>query len=225
MNHSRRVVTILGLVVGAATVAHARPDARRVDEFLDSMKGVSLFLKIDVVRVQRVLSGTDATNIDREGQVYYRATLSGLRATHTTSTEEFTEEVRQVAEQEEEALKTRVWTRGTPVWIHKSKAKDDEVLIDLRMTKGSSRIRLKFEDGMPYTVEDVRRLFWLCFAETEAELAGAEETITIQLGMSVDDIINLKGNPITRVNLGSKTMLTYDDMKLIFQEDKLIDVK
>ena len=57
------------------------------------------------------------------------------------------------------------------------------------------------------------------------ELAGAETTVEIEMGMSVDDVIGVKGKPKSRVNLGAKTILVYDDLKLIFRDGQLVDVE
>ena len=38
-------------------------------------------------------------------------------------------------------------------------------------------------------------------------------------------MIARKGKPKTRVDLGSKTVLTYDDLKLIFKDGKLVDAE
>ena len=76
-----------------------------------------------------------------------------------------------------------------------------------------------------YDAENVRELFSFTFTDNEADLAGADETIRIELGMSAEDVIRLKGKPKSEVDLGSKLILVYDDMKLIFQDGKLSDVE
>ena len=63
------------------------------------------------------------------------------------------------------------------------------------------------------------------FATSEAELEGAEETVLLKMNMSIEEVIALKGKPKTRVELGSKTVLTYDDLKLIFKDGKLVDAE
>ena len=84
-------------------------------------------------------------------------------------------------------------------------------------------VHLKFEKG--YALADFQENFKVVFAKSEAELQGVEKTISIKLGMSIEDVISLKGKPKTQVDLGSKTILTYDDLKLIFENDKLADVQ
>ena len=211
-------------LVGLLLVSSNVWAADSVDEFLDSVVGKPLFLRVDVLRVQRPLGGQDATNVDRDGQVYYRAHVAGWRSTHTTSPQEFAEEVRQQARQNDQVgVSVRSWNRGTPVHIARAKAEKNEVELDLVMTKGGSKVRFKFEG--PYETADVERLYRAAFAESEAELHGAATTVHIEAGMSPDAVISAKGNPKTRVTLGAKTVFTYDDMKLVFENGKLVDVQ
>ncbi len=89
-----------------------------------------------------------------------------------------------------------------------------------------SRIRFKFEKDMgSYNLDTVRQMFTFTFTENEADLAGAEETIKIILGMTVEEVLEVKGKPKSEVDLVSKVILIYDDMKLIFKEGKLADVE
>ena len=74
-----------------------------------------------------------------------------------------------------------------------------------------------------YTIPEVERLFNVVFAASEAELEGAEETVLLKMNMSIEEVIARKGKPKTRVELGSKTILAYDDLKLIFKDGKLVD--
>jgi hypothetical protein len=45
------------------------------------------------------------------------------------------------------------------------------------------------------------------------------------MNMSIEEVIARKGKPKTRVELGSKTILSYDDLKLIFKDGKLVDAE
>ncbi len=76
-----------------------------------------------------------------------------------------------------------------------------------------------------YTIPEVERLFNVAFAASEAELEGAEETVLLKMNMSIEEVIARKGKPKTRVELGSKTILAYDDLKLIFKDGKLVDAE
>ncbi len=208
------------------TVAVAGNSASPISDFLDQMRGKPLFLKVDVLRVVRPLNSQDATNIDRDGKVYYRAHIAGYRSSQTTSAEQFAAEVReQVRQDQQEGVNVRSWNRGARVTIEKVEITDDEVRLDIKMNKGESKIRLKFDDKQRWGLEDVERMFHAAFAESEAELQGAERSVDIAAGMSTDDVIARKGAPKTRVILGAKTIMTYDDMKLVFQDNTLVDVQ
>ena len=54
-------------------------------------------------------------------------------------------------------------------------------------------------------------------AATEAE----SEIKELMLGMSIEEVKELKGKPITQVNLDTTTVLSYGYTKLIFRDDKL----
>ncbi len=198
--------------------------------FCEQVKGNTYWLKIDVVRVQELIGGTDATNVYSDGTVYYRGTF-GLRQTQSTSAEDFAEEVRLKAQTAVEddplaEMQVRVWERGSKVVIHGAKAAKKEVRIDItEVGKSKSRIRFKFPDKNDYTIEKMREMFEIAFAENKAELRGSEETAQIDLGMTIEEVIKLLGKPKIRMNLGTKTVLTYDDLKLIFKDGKLKDVQ
>lgn len=223
------IAAAIALVPALALAQPAESGRRRtggVASFLNDLVGQNFWLKIDVIRVQHPLGGQDATNIYRDGNVSYRALIgSGLRSTVSTDAEEFTKEVQRIALQDKKNISARVWRRGARVTVHDFKAKGDEVFIDITDVGGSkTRVRLKFEDG-PYDLEDVERVFAVGFAESEAETKGADATVALELGMPADRVIALKGKPKTQVNLGKKTILTYEDMKLIFENDRLVDVQ
>ena len=119
----------------------------------------------------------------------------------------------------------RVIGRGAKVTIGKVKAKKDEVYVELDKQSGARHaVHLKI-DKNAYTVEEVDRLFSIAFAENEADLMGAETTVNIEMGMTQEQIIEMKGKPKTRIALGSKVILTYDGLKLIFEDNKLVDVQ
>jgi hypothetical protein len=87
---------------------------------------------------------------------------------------------------------------------------------------GKHKIRLVFEDK-EFTVDDLARVFSVAFTENEEDLV--EKAVSIELGMSIEEAIFIKGEPRTRVNLGKKTILTYDDIKLIFVDGVLSDAQ
>ncbi len=60
------------------------------------------------------------------------------------------------------------------------------------------------------------------FADSEG---GVVETVNIELGMTIEQVVAAKGQPMSRTNLGPKVILIYKDMKMIFQDGKLVDVQ
>ena len=215
------------------SVGQALAQSSEVGKVCKEMSGGEFYLKIGVIRIQHVIGGIDATNVYPGDKVYYRAKFGGLRQIQSTSSEDFAEEVRVVAQaladKNDLGLRSQVrhWERGSQVKIHKIRAKKKEIQVDITEDGGSkSRIRFKFDKDMDlYNEETVREMFSFTFAKDEAELKGADETIKITLGMSVEDVQKLKGKPKSEVDLGSKLVLIYDDMKLFFEEGKLSDVQ
>ncbi|HAA75270.1 TPA: hypothetical protein DCE37_09140 [Candidatus Latescibacteria bacterium] len=224
-------VVLASSVALPSTAVFAQSSA--VKKACKEMEGRDFWLKVAVVRIQHTIGGIDATNVYPGRKVYYRAKFGGFRQMQSTSAEDFAEEARGVAETEANknqlGLRSHVrhWERGSQVRIHRVRAKKREVQVDVTEDGGSkSRIRFKFDQDMElYDAETVRELFEFTFANNEADLAGAEETVKITLGMSVDDIRKLKGKPSSEVNLGIKLILIYSDMRLIFESGKLVDVQ
>ena len=109
--------------------------------------------------------------------------------------------------------------------FRKAEAREKEVYIEHdRLSGARHAVRLKVNRDK-YTISEVERLFNVAFAASEAELEGAEETVLLRMNMSIEEVIARKGKPKTRVVLGSKTVLTYDDLKLIFKDGKLVDAE
>lgn len=212
------------------SVGNIPAQTNEVRKVCKEMEGRNFYLKISVVRIQHLIGGIDATNVYPGGKVYYRAKFGGLRQMQSTSAEDFAEEARVVAQKEADSgLRSHVrhWERGSQVKIHNVSAKKREVRVDVTEDGGSkSRIRFKFDKDMElYDAKTVRELFAFTFTDNEADLAGAEETVKIELGMSVEDVVKLKGKPKSEVDLGTKTIFVYDDLKLIFMDGQLKDVQ
>lgn len=172
------------------------------------------------------MSGVDATNIYPDGHVRYKL-LMGFRSTESTSADEFTKDVQRSLQQNDQTGNVRVVGKGSRVTIVKTKPEKEEVELELRDSGGSKhKIRLKFKDSnYGYSADDLKRLLAVGFAETEAEAKSEGATASIQLGMTPEQVIAIRGSPKTRVDLGSKIVLTYDDLKLIFEKGKLADVQ
>ena len=119
----------------------------------------------------------------------------------------------------------RVIQRGAKAVIRKAEAKEKEVYIELDKLSGARHaVRLKVNRDN-YTIAEVDRLFDVAFAASEAELAGSEVTVLLNMNMTIEEVIARKGKPKTRVELGDKTVLAYDDLKLIFENGELVDAQ
>lgn len=191
---------------------------------LKSLEGQKKWLRITVVRLQGPLSGSDTTNVYADGHVRYQSW-----GTESTSVDEFTKDVQRSLQSSDATMnwRVRVVEEGSPVTITKAEAKDKNVELELRDSGGSKhKIRFKFEEGRySYTPEALKPLFALTFADTEAEARGEKPTVTIKLGMTIDEVLAAKGPGKTRVELGSKTILAYDDFKFVFENGLLRDVQ
>lgn len=229
--YAGRLATAILTLFLAGDFATAQP--KDVKQFCLEMEGKQFWLKIGVIRIQHPIGGTDATNVYPGNKVYYRAKFGGLRQIQSSSAEDFAEEARiaaqTLAQKSELGLTSHVrhWARGSKVTIHKIRAKKKEIQLDVTEDGGSkSRVRFKFEKDMgSYNLDTVQQMFAFTFTENEADLAGAEVTVKIILGMTVEEVLKVKGKPKSEVDLGSKVILVYDDMKLIFKEGKLADVE
>ena len=126
----------------------------------------------------------------------------------------------------------RHYRRGTKVTIEKSAVKKDKMEIHLKETGGSkTKVRFKFDKDLEaYNPATVMEMFAFTFAESKEDFAEskedlAEKTIELIPGMSIEEVVQLKGSPLTKVTLGAKTILSYDDIKLIFQDGSLSDAQ
>ena len=220
----RFFVVFLSMIIVSAQTVPAQP--ADVKSHVAALKGQTFWIKIDFVEVNDGIRGIDAANVLENGEVSYRATIGGFRQSQSQSAEDFAEEVRNIIIRDELAgWSVRVIQRGAKVKIRKAEAREKEVYIELdRLSGARHAVRLKVNRDK-YTISEVERLFSIAFAASEAELEGAEDTVLLKMNMSIEEVIALKGKPKTRVDLGSKTVLTYDDLKLIFKDGKLVDAE
>ena len=203
-------------------------DNAEIKDLCKSFVGNEYWLKIDVIRIQKLAGGIDATNVYPEGNVSYRAKLGGFRQVQSSKSEDFAEQARSsIRDNDLKYFDVRVWNRGTKIKVRKIKVKKKEIEIDITEEGGSkSRIRFKFDKHPDaYTFDEVKNLFGQTLASSEVDLLGAEETAEINMGMSIEEIFKIYGKPKSRINLGEKTVLKYDDLTLIFQSEKLVDVQ
>jgi hypothetical protein len=49
--------------------------------------------------------------------------------------------------------------------------------------------------------------------------------VTIALGQTPEQVVAMKGQPLSKVNLGAKLMYVYSDMKIVFMHGKVSDVQ
>jgi opacity protein-like surface antigen len=216
----RLVAAMLLFVAVTASAQNAS-----IKDFCKQLEGKHVYLKVDVVRIQYALNGTDTTNILPGPEVSYRAKAgnNAFRQIQASSAEDFAEEAR-IANKGIIAS-VRRWEKGTEVTIHNVNVESDQVQMDVTEKGGSkSRIRFNFEKNKAdYTLATVRQMYDFTFAATKDEVGG--KTLELSLGMSIDEVTKLKGSPKSRVNLGSRVVLAYDDMKLTFEDGKLTDVQ
>ena len=219
---------LLSLSIVAPIAADAQADKAAIVEFCQSVKGKEYFLKVGVVRIKHLIGGEDATNILPGPEVSYRATFGSVQDIQASVAEDFAEEARLVANREateDFASTVRHYARGTQVKIEKFKVEKSEIEFNIK-EKGGSKTKIRFKFGKSpddYNLATVQDMFAFTFAETKEDLK--EKAVELSLGMSVAEVIKAKGRPISRINLGAKTMLTYGDVKLIFQDDKLSDAQ
>lgn len=220
----RFFVVFLSMIIVSVQTVQAQPTD--VKSHVAALKGKTFWIKIDFVEVNDGIRGIDAANVLENGEVSYRATIGGFRQSQSQSAEDFAEEVRNIIIRDElSGWSVRVIQRGAKVQIRKAEAREKEVYIELdRLSGARHAVRLKVNRDK-YTISEVERLFNIAFAASEAELEGAEDTVLLKMNMSIEEVIALKGKPKTRVVLGSKTVLTYDDLKLIFRDGKLVDAE
>ncbi len=221
----RFCMVILSMAIVSVQTVQAQPaDVRR---HVAALRGSTFWIKIAFVEVNSGLRGTDAANVLENGEVTYRATIGGFRQSQSQSAEDFAEEVRNIIIRDElSGWSVRVIQKGAKVKIRKAEAREKEVYIELDKLSGARHaVRLKVNRDN-YTIPEVDRLFNVAFAESEAELEGPERTILLKMNMSIEDVIARKGRPNTRVELGDRTVLVYEDVKLIFSRDgRLVDAE
>ena len=220
----RVLFVCLSMTFASVQTVQAQP--ADVARHVAALRGETFWLKIAFVEVNDGLRGIDAANVFENGEVSYRATIGGFRQSQSQSAEDFAEEVRNIIARDElSGWSVRVIQRGAKVRIRKAQAKKREVYIELDKLSGARHaVRLKINRNN-YTLDEVKRLFNVAFAASEVELEGPEATVLLERNMTIEEVIARKGRPGTRVELGAKTILAYDDLKLIFMRGKLMDAQ
>jgi hypothetical protein len=134
---------------------------------------------------------------------------------------------------------TRVFKLGEKVYVIDVKVGDDYVMLELlscemfdftqrgstRQTRYKSALNFKFDKAQLPVLdpEKVKTAISQVIA-SEAE-AAAQNTKTISLGQTMQQVKAILGEPVKIVNLGPKITYIYKDMKVIFQDGKVADVQ
>jgi hypothetical protein len=61
--------------------------------------------------------------------------------------------------------------------------------------------------------------------QTQGNQVAQAQPPTIQLGQTVEEVVGILGQPVTIVNLGSKVIYTYKDLKITFTNGRVSDVQ
>ena len=197
--------------------------------FAESIIGKKYWLKIDVIQLKPPFGKTaHATNIYYDERVVYRVIdPNTLRYIEIPDPEQFLA----VAKERRSDMSPKIIPKGTEVEVRKVKLKGDQAIVEIESPEGiKSKVYFKFgkrkKAGSKYSydADAFRRLLFIVFSENPV---GEEihQTVEIRMGMTVDEVIKVKGAPKTRIELEGKLILIYDDMKLVFRDGKLVDVK
>ena len=176
------------------------------------------------------MKSTDATNVFPDGRVYHQGTISRGVQISAQTPNEFTDEARRKLgfDKEQNAATILTMEKGARIYVHGVEFNKKQVKVKLTL-KGSwystirTTIRLKLAEG--YTMDDVQESFDIAFAREEFEIKHAEETDEIRAGMSTDQVTRIFGYADRKIILGEKTLLVYDNLILVFENDKLTDVE
>jgi len=134
---------------------------------------------------------------------------------------------------------TRVFKPGERVYVTDIKVGDDYVMLELMscdmfdvVNKGSTKqtrykaaLSFKFDPQFLSAADaDKVKAVISPVVASEAE-ASAQNTKTISLGQTPEQVEAILGKPAKIVNLGPKITYIYNDMKVIFQDGKVADVQ
>jgi len=226
----RNIFCVLCLAI--STIGIAEGQTRLVKRFIAKKIGTQGYLKAPVIRIEHgnpFLGAEDATNVV-DGHVRYKARLPGAGLFENDAESTNALQFRQQAEstiknrdnKDDRSSTVRFFDRGTPFMIHKThfKKKGKEIWTDVTFSSGTkSRIRFYFDDAT-YTTGEVRTQLEVIISPRPLDAVAK-----IVEGMSTKEVVSIKGKPKSEISIGSKTVLTYDDVKLIFRNDKLVDVE
>lgn len=127
---------------------------------------------------------------------------------------------------------------GEEMYLYKVQAKDDFFVVFLgtvnsyEMQIGGSRkmqpyqlaMKFEYDGGLSSITSDDALNAVASFFATEKQLADSDDN-TLKLGQTPDQVIAILGAPKTKVDLGSKLIYNYDNMKIIFTDGVVSDVQ
>ena len=230
----RRVIALSLALLTIALIDESGAAKKKASPELQAWRentvGREFWLRTNVIRVQGTLKATDATNVFPDGRVYHQGTISrGVQISAQTPAE-FTDEARRKLgfDKEQNAATILTMEKGARIYVHGVEFNKKQVKVKLTL-KGDwystirTTIRLKLAEG--YTVEDVEQSFAVAFAKEEFEIKHAEATDEVRAGMSTDQVTRIFGHADRKIILAEKTLLVYEDLILVFRDDKLTDVE
>ena len=181
-----------------------------------SLKGAEKWLKIDVIK-----AGENVTYIGADSQVYYHLPnkFSFRRSPRYATAEDFLAEYRQ----QPRNYQIDHWRAGAKVIIHKVEIWETFVELGLTNAGGNKSVITLDFDRRDFVPNDIRGLLRQVLADSANW--RQEKTVALELGMTVDEVIRAKGQPKTRAAMDEKVILVYDDVKITFQDGKLVDVQ
>jgi hypothetical protein len=134
---------------------------------------------------------------------------------------------------------TRVFKTGERVYVTDIKVGDDYVMLELMscdmfdvVNKGSTK-QTRYKAALSFKLDpqilssgDAAKIKDVISSvvATEAEVS-VQNTKTISLGETTEQVEAILGKPAKIVNLGPKVTYIYSDMKVVFQDGKVADVQ
>jgi hypothetical protein len=228
------MILLASFLLGQSELATAGEKEEIQAYFKDNVVGNYFFLKVDVIKaIGGMTGGTDASNVYQSGDVLHR---TGPLVTPDPTY--FVEEKgRQLGAEGKNHYLTRVY-RGTRVHVHDIEVKSQEIQIEFTAKFGNfsvkklrdltrfsdlvglppQTLRLKFNTG--YTVDDAKKAFELGFVSNRVDT-----TTPLLSGMEKEEVIGLIGVPDMHVILDDRSIMTYETLKLIFVENKLVNAE
>jgi hypothetical protein len=231
-----------------ATSGFCDTNSDEIKQHIEQLKGQRLYLRHDVAvfHPDGFSKGENITYVLPEPSLRYSAQYL-LEDVNAATFDEFAEMVDRITRRMEanyvsqskafpDNLRARlvVTPFSRPVTVTKVKVKKKEVQISLSALSVEDPndqilwgevgvVNFSFKDNPGQFDLSTVKVMLEHLLSTEPLEVGTEGQLT--LGMTVDEAIEIVGEPNRRVGLGTKTVLTYDDIKLIFVNGKLSEIE